>query len=103
MSDAEVDEVMRRFRGRGRISLSELLEPLGVDKDERRRARDEGLITPLPGKRGRGGSYVVDEDEAARLVRAALIAAAVGMSIVIVLRVLGAAGGDVGTGTVMGC
>jgi len=98
MSDAKVAEVMRRYRGRERIPVPELLGPLGVDRQERYRALAEGLIRPLPGERGPRNAYVVDQDEAARLVRAALIASAITMSIVIVLRVLGAAGGAGGGG-----
>jgi len=98
VSDAEVAEVMRRYRGRREIPVSEVLGPLGVDKSERHRAMSEGLIRPVPGVRGRGGAYYVDEAEAERLVRAALIASAIAMSIVIVLRVLGAAGGAGGGG-----
>jgi hypothetical protein len=51
-------------------------------------------VTPL-GRAGRGGSYVIGHDDAVRFITAALIAAAAGVALVVILRVLAGTGASV--------
>lgn len=88
---SEIDELLSPYEGRERISLRELGERLGLNADARSRLVKQGLIRPT-GREGLGGGYVLDEAEARRLIIAVLKAAAVGVAVVTVLRVLGASG-----------
>lgn len=90
MSQTEVARAMRPFRDREAIELGELVGPLGIDRATRHTLIRAGLISPLP-DRGSRGAYMVDQAEARRVMRAALVAAAAGVAVAIVLRVLDAA------------
>lgn len=84
---AKVADVMRPFEGRERIALSELLGPLGFNRDDRHYLLSLGLVEPLP-ERGPRRRVEVDRDQAERLATAAVIAVAVGAGMAVVLRVL---------------
>ena len=90
MSQAELTRAMRPYRDRDAIPLPELLGPLGVDRYTRHYLIEHGLIRPLP-DRGPRRVVMVDQSEAQRVMRAALIALAAGVALAAALRVLDAA------------
>jgi hypothetical protein len=89
-----VREVMAPWVGYDRVPLADLARAAGVTRKQRADVLESGLVTPL-GRAGRGGSYVISRDDAVRFVTAALIAAAVGVALVAILRVLSETGASV--------
>ncbi len=89
MRETSVDELLSMIEGRDRIPLREVGELVGMDRGKRTRAVKAGLIRPA-GREGLGGGYVIDQDEARRLIIAAVRAAAVGLAVTTMLRALGA-------------
>lgn len=88
MTDEKVAEAMSAFRGRRRIPLGELLDPYGIDAKTRSRLVRQGLVREAEGKRAPHGAVLVDQDEAEEVVRAAVVATALGLTIIAVLRVI---------------
>jgi hypothetical protein len=90
-----VREVLGPWADADRVPLADVARRAQVSRKIRQDALDEGLVTPL-GRMGRGGAYAISHDDAMRFVAAALIAAAVGVGVIYVLRVLSESGASVG-------
>lgn len=82
----ELVERLRELDPDARVRLSVVSREIGWDPADQCRAIKAGLVDPLPvppaGRRG----WQVTRDEALRIVAAAMLAAALGVAIVVVLR-----------------
>jgi hypothetical protein len=91
---ASVAEVLAPWADADRVPLPELARRAGIARKQRQEALDAGLVVPL-GRAGKGGAYVISREDAERFASAALIAAAVGVALVVVLRILSGSGASV--------
>lgn len=89
VTDDQIAAVMGKYRGRQRIPLAELADDLGIPAVTRTRLLKNGLVREAEGKRDPRGRIVLEESEAQRLVRGALIAAAAGVALAVILRAMG--------------
>jgi hypothetical protein len=83
--------LLAEYDGRERIPLRELGERLGMDRAARSYAVTSGVIDTA-GRAGLGGGYVIDHDEAVRLIVAAALAVGGAVAIVAILRGIKGAG-----------
>lgn len=81
------------------VSFAKLGRELGISVDARHDIVSAGLVRPVtPPKRGR--AVLITPDDAARVRAAALLAAVIGVAVIVVLRLLAGSGASVSGGAV---
>jgi hypothetical protein len=75
------------------VPLPELARRLGLSRNERQAMLTHHLVTPITPRQG--APAVVSHDDAERIVSAALLAAALGLAVIVVLRILAGTGAKV--------
>lgn len=96
MGMSEVRRRIAQLPAGDTVPIRDALAAGGAPPQAHRPMIQAGLVIPLPGRgRGHGGPFVIDRDQAVRLVAAGVLATAAGCSLASVVRLARRAGLDV--------